>query len=297
MTSDNGPAWFRAALEREPERQFVEANGTAIETLAWGDPTKPGLLLMHGGAAHADWWSFIAPLLIDRYRVVAFSWSGMGLSGWRDRYAISGYAREAAIVAAATGLLDGPEPPIWMAHSFGGIPALLAAVETPDKLSALILVDTSIFHAPEVVENFTYSSRGSPVYPTRDEAIARFRFAPPERDAAAYIRAWIADHSIIEQEGAQPGWRWRFDFSLWSRLDYGPEVSELLAAANVPVAFILGGESKIMAPDAADRIRAIRKRHTPIVTVPDAGHHIMVDHPLAFIAAVNGLLATWPTPS
>jgi pimeloyl-ACP methyl ester carboxylesterase len=30
------------------------------------------------------------------------------------------------------------------------------------------------------------------------------------------------------------------------------------------------------------------------VAIPDADHHVMIDQPLAFVAAVRGLLASWP---
>lgn len=288
------PPWFEAALAITPERRTVTVDGVALETLCWGAPDKPGLLLLHGGGAHADWWSFIAPMLLDRYRVVAFSWSGMGGSGWRERYAIPAYAREAAAVARATGLLDGAAPPIWMAHSFGGHPALYAAHALRDMLSALILVDTGGFPAPGVVESFTYSTRRSPVFASREEALARFRFVPPDRDAPSYVRDFIAERSIRALGGGETGWRWRFDFSMWSRLDRSPDLNGLLAAVDLPLAFILGAESQIMAHDAQDRIRETCAPGTPIVTVPEAGHHVMVDQPLAFVAAVNGLLSAWP---
>ena len=60
------PAWFERAIADEPERTFVEFEGARIETLAWGKRGEPGLMLLHGGAAHADWWSFIAPLFAQR---------------------------------------------------------------------------------------------------------------------------------------------------------------------------------------------------------------------------------------
>jgi len=41
----------------------VVVQGAPIETLAWGRVGDPGLLLLHGNSAHADWYSFIAPLL------------------------------------------------------------------------------------------------------------------------------------------------------------------------------------------------------------------------------------------
>ena len=90
------PAWFAPALAQEPERTFVTVAGAKIESLAWGARGKPGLLLMHGNAAHADWYSFIAPFFAERFRVASMSWSGMGGSDWRETYAVETFAEEAA---------------------------------------------------------------------------------------------------------------------------------------------------------------------------------------------------------
>ena len=60
------PAWFERVVAIEPERTFVAVEGAQVETLAWGERGKPGLIFLHGGAAHADWWSFIAPFFAAR---------------------------------------------------------------------------------------------------------------------------------------------------------------------------------------------------------------------------------------
>ena len=65
------PAWFERVVAIEPERSFVAVDGARVETLAWGERGKPGLIFLHGGAAHADWWSFIAPFFARERRVVA----------------------------------------------------------------------------------------------------------------------------------------------------------------------------------------------------------------------------------
>src|SRR5688500_15752256 len=57
------PQWFKDAIADEPERGFVGPAGKRLEMLTWGERGKPGLLLVHGNSAHADWWSFIAPFL------------------------------------------------------------------------------------------------------------------------------------------------------------------------------------------------------------------------------------------
>jgi pimeloyl-ACP methyl ester carboxylesterase len=44
----------------------IEVEGCPIHYIEWGEPTRPGIVLVHGGAAHAEWWSFIAPLLARR---------------------------------------------------------------------------------------------------------------------------------------------------------------------------------------------------------------------------------------
>ena len=67
------PAWFDKALAQAPERSFVPVEGAKIELLTWGEIGKPGLILVHGNSAHADWWSFIAPFLADQYRVAALN--------------------------------------------------------------------------------------------------------------------------------------------------------------------------------------------------------------------------------
>src|SRR5260370_42710453 len=72
------PLWFERAIAEKPERTLVEFEGGRIETLAWGKRGNPGLILLHGGAAHADRWSFAAPFFASEHRVVAPSFNGMG---------------------------------------------------------------------------------------------------------------------------------------------------------------------------------------------------------------------------
>src|ERR1700749_1433860 len=81
------PAWFENAVNDIPESNFVTVEGARIHYLRWGDPTRPGILLVHGNAAHAYWWSFIAPFLARDYHVAAMDLSGMGDSDWRAPHA------------------------------------------------------------------------------------------------------------------------------------------------------------------------------------------------------------------
>ena len=93
------PGWFDRAVAVVPERSHVTVAGARIEVLTWGERGKPGLLLLHGGMAHADWWSFVAPYFANTHRVAALSWSGMGGSDWRASYTIDTYVEEMMAVA------------------------------------------------------------------------------------------------------------------------------------------------------------------------------------------------------
>ncbi|CAK0887579.1 unnamed protein product [Prorocentrum cordatum] len=70
MPEDAGPQWFRDNVSAPCESRFVTVEGCRIHYLAWraarGDEAtttarRAGLVFLHGNAAHAHWWSFLAP--------------------------------------------------------------------------------------------------------------------------------------------------------------------------------------------------------------------------------------------
>ena len=48
-----------------------------------------------------------------------------------------------------------------------------------------------------------------------------------------------------------------------------------------------------MPPDIADYMYEVLGRLAPVVSIPEAHHHLQVDQPLAFVAALRTLLADW----
>jgi pimeloyl-ACP methyl ester carboxylesterase len=300
------PAWFSAALSRVPRRTSLEVQGTPIETLSWGRPCRPGLLLLHGKMAHADWWSFIAPFFADTHHVVALSFAGMGGSGWREAYSVETLADEAMAVAGATGLLGGAHKPLIVAHSFGGFASLLCAERHGAQLGGVVTVDMPLLSPEQRIErNATrgsairgrFAQRPTRVYATLAEALGRFRFAPPQGCDNLFIADHIARTSLKEVavNGGGPGWTWRFD----------PRVAEIhpgdparsLQAAACPVALMWGGESALVDPAVAAYMAGLVAPGTPQIEIPAARHHVMVDQPLAFVTALRGLLSNWPAAS
>src|SRR5581483_9274530 len=135
--------------------RFVTVEGARIHYLRWGDPTRPGILLVHGNAAHAQWWSFIAPFLARDYHVAAMDLSGMGDSAWRPfhgeeghgaagGYSMDLFAREQLAVCEDAGMFAPAEPPVIVGHSFGGFVTMLTGGLYGERLKGVVIVDSPV---------------------------------------------------------------------------------------------------------------------------------------------------------
>ncbi|MEJ2816218.1 alpha/beta hydrolase [Caulobacter sp. CCG-8] len=284
------PAWFEAAVAVAPERSRIPVEGAEIELLTWGEIGKPGLLFLHGNGAHADWWSFIAPFFAKDWRCAAISWSGMGGSDWRPAYSAQSFAAEIFAAVEAAGLEAGGVKPILVGHSFGGFPTLYCGVEHADRLRGIVMVDSSI-QPPEKRWKGPPSrpDAANRVYPTLEQALSRFRLAPPQGCENLYIADHIARGSLKEVEG---GWTWKFDPAIWQRFSM-PDLGLLLPRIACPAAVMWGERSALMREDTLAYMFGEMPGSVLRVAIPDADHHVMVDQPLAFVAGLRGLLAGW----
>lgn len=285
--TEAAPEWFTDALAMEPEERTIEVEGTDIRYLSWGTSGKPGLVFVHGGAAHAQWWSFIAPLFAKNWHAVAVHLSGHGDSGWRDNYTHDLWAAEIMAVADDAGF---PGPPVVVGHSLGGMVTIVTAATYGDSLAGAVIVDSPVRRpSPESEEARSGRAFRSPgVYDTKAEAMARFRLIPPQPCANDYIVDYIADHSLHETEN---GWTWKFD----PRLFEGNLVAlrDQLSAIRSRVALFTGEFSIIVPPDVAEYMYGLMGEVSPVIEIPQAHHHLTLDQPLAFVAALRTLLADW----
>lgn len=303
------PAWFDWAVSQAPERSFVDSQGIRLEALSWGERGKPGLLLVHGNSAHADWWSPLAPYLAKDYRVTAMSLAGMGDSDWRETYRFGDFAADAEAVSRATGLYDGGRKPIYIGHSFGGGQVFFAAVRYPEQMHAAVLVDTGFGGPPpevleerkkrqELLANNPSPDKASRVYPTLAAALARFRLMPPQPADNHYILDFIARRSLRRApmpDGSGDGWSWKFDPSMWEKLDRSDGIMNggPVPKLTIPVVHLYGDKSRIISRRAAGEPSFLSDL-VPEIEIPDSHHHVMIDQPLALVAALRTLLASWP---
>jgi len=284
VVTDSVPQWFEDAVKDAPIVAEAVVDGARVSYRMWGESRSgaPDLLLVHGGAAHARWWDHLAPLLATDRRVVAIDMSGHGDSDHRASYSMDGWADELVAVISAAGLADHP---VIAGHSLGGMVAAVVAGRSDSTLSGTIVVDSP-------VEPDGTGARGeadSPsfgmarVYSTREAAVARFR-PVPRQSMLPYVAAHIADCSVREVAG---GWTWKFDPTFMTMSGEMPRTLEGLRSRVV----LIAGERGILS--AAARQAADEAAEVAVVEIPGAGHAIMLDQPMALLAALRGILAGW----
>ena len=60
------------------------------------------------------------------------------------------------------------------------------------------------------------------------------------------------------------------------------------------MALIRGANSQLMHDVDAEYLMSLIAPGSPHIVIPEAEHHVMIDQPLAFVAALRALLTAWP---
>ncbi|OBA41682.1 alpha/beta hydrolase [Nocardia sp. 852002-20019_SCH5090214] len=281
------PGWFTRAIAELPEHREVDVGGGVVHLRCWGRAGTAGVVLVHGGSAHSGWWDHIAPLLAGTHRVVALDLSGHGDSAVRSRYPIEGWADE-VMAAAEAGEIAGR--PYVVGHSMGGRVSAVAAARHRESLAGLVVID-SPFQEPSQESIVRQLLHRPKTYPTRDEICGRFRTIPDQEVLLPYVARHVAEESVRDT-GA--GWGWKFDPEmLRKRLEDGriPPLGSL-RAVDASVLYIRC-ERGLVTRERALEIARLFGRPATVVELAEAGHHPMMDQPLALVATLRTVLAQW----
>ncbi len=286
----DAPAWFRRALAVPFTDEHVEVGGARIHYLAWGEQGRPGLVFVHGGGAHAHWWTHLAATFADDFRVVALDLSGHGDSDHRDVYEIEQWTQEVVAVADAAGSTGHP---VVIGHSMGGFVTIATAALHADHLTGVIVCDSPVTEPDPEVESFRLRQAfGTPrTYASVDEAVARFRTVPPQDRYLDFVMAHVAERSLKPVEG---GFQWKFDRRIFEQFAGGmrgiarPYLSEVRCRLA-----LLRSENGLVTRGIGASMFEAMGRVTPVIEIPEAGHHAMLDEPLVLLTAIRTLLADW----
>lgn len=283
----DAPDWFTRAIGEAPESRRVEVAGASVHYLRWGGEDRPGLVLVHGGAAHAHWWSHIAPLFLDTHRVVAVDLTGHGDSDHRGAYQLDTWCDEVAGVIHDAEF-DGP--PVLVGHSMGGFVTVATAARHPELLAGAVIVDSPVVAVdPEVQAARATDAFAKPKrYEDPAVAIGRFRTVPEQDVYLPYVKEHVARNSLrLDDDGL---WSWKFDTNIF--VPRRKDAAELLPHVRCRVA-LLRCEHGLVTDDIGEYMYDQLGRVAPVIELPTAGHHPMLDVPLILTTAIRSLLADW----
>ncbi len=280
-----------------PDSEFLQVEGLEIHVQQAGSAGTP-LVLLHGfGASTFSWREVLAPLAQSR-RVIAFDRPGFGLSqrplppypGDTNPYRQSAQAELTAALLDALGI----DRAVLVGNSAGGTIALLTALEHPERVAALVLVDAAVYtgggapnwlrpllHLPQV-------RRLGPLFVRSIERWGRDLLDQAWHDPSKITPEVLAGYSIpLRAEN--------WDRALWELtlasedLDLASRLDEI----TVPVLVVTGDDDRIV--PTAESVRLASEIHgARLVIIPACGHVPQEECPEAFLEAVEAFLATLP---
>lgn len=286
-----------------------ELEAAAASAIAAGSPS---VVFLHGTAAHAQWYQHVAPFFAaDGFSAVAMSFSGHGDSGKKPRYGRGVWADEVKEVMQHAGLLiPGRPAPIVVGHSLGSFVAEEVAMNWPELISGIVVLDGAIPHPfhwlPDDADDTSpFNSRrpgglddagsGWRPYPASVRPRDRLRLAPPQ-EIPGYMLNHVAETAVVR--AADGSWTWKVD-ALYNRkmnfMHYVREVgtTETVRALGTRVAVLYGEDSLVVGEVTQQFMKHTLGDNIPCIGIPGAEHHCLLDQPLATIAALRAIVGEW----
>lgn len=262
----------------------LRVNGLRLHLLEWGVAGRPGLCFLHGGSAHAHWFDAVAPAFADRFHVVSLDQRGHGESQWA---APPAYGTE-QFASDLEGVLDGLgwAHAVVAGHSMGGHNTMAFAAWHPARVRGLVVIDSRPALPEERLGQMRRRGARTPRrHPTLESAVTSFRLLPRETVADSALLAHLARVGVARRDG---GWSYRFDPDC-NRLRRPVDAWPLVGRITAPTLIVRGEWSPILPREMAERLHDAIRRST-LVEIAGAYHHLVLDAPAAFSAALEKFL-------
>lgn len=255
----------------------------------------PGLFLVHGfTGAKEDFTDHVDALARD-HTVVIFDHRGHGASDNPDdpsAYSLERLRDDTLQVADAVGL----DTFRLLGHSMGGMVARKVVIAAPERVDALIMMDTSAAPIPGFEPELMDAAA--------DVALTRGKDELKELlDSANVLNSPAYERVLAERAGYQEfqDKKWA-DCSpvMWGTMakalgHQSDDLAALAAAINVPMMILVGEQDKPFVKASKQMKNAIPDAQ--LVVIPDAGHSPQFENSDAWIDAVASFLATVPSPT
>jgi len=266
---------------------YVEIAGLRLRMQDYGTAGKPAMLCLHGGAANAHWYDFVAQGFTADYHMRAIDLRGHGDSQWDTSPAPNyDYPRHAADIHELAEKLDLRDF-ILIGHSMGGMISSIYAATYPGRVKALMVVDTTITMTPARIAGFSaIGNREGRHYASQDEFIANYKVHPGGSTAAPEVLRHIAQHS--GRRFADGRWRHKVDRKVYANREI-VDSFPLWNHIKIPALLMKGERSQRINPETIADVKS-RAPQVQVAEVANSDHHITLDNPAGFVRAANEFL-------
>ncbi len=277
----------------DADSKFVEVNGINVHYKTWGEG-EPTFILLHGFGASVFSWHEVTEPLSEFGTVIAYDRPAFGLTErpleWEGE---SPYGPQAQ-VDIVIGLMDelGVEKAILVGNSAGGTVSMQVALQYPERVEALILVDAAV-----------YAGGGAPSWSRPILKTPQMNYLGPliarqlQAQGVEFIKTAWHDPSKITQDifdGYQkPLQAENWDKALW-QLTVASEESglvERLTEITMPTLVITGDDDRIVPTEQSLRL-ADKLPNAELKVIAQSGHLPHEEKPVEFMQAVIEFLST-----
>jgi pimeloyl-ACP methyl ester carboxylesterase len=286
----------------DPDSRFAEVNGVSVHYKMYGSG-EPVMILMHGFGASLFSWREVVEPLSQAGTVITYDRPAFGLTerpmreDWVDGNPYTPESNRALLF----GLMDqlGVGKAVLVGNSAGGRLAVQAALERPERVSGLVLVDAAIYTGGRSMDGFTRFLFNTPQMMRLGPVFAR-SIAGEQGDTFIQT-AWHDPTKITAEitEGYRKPLRVdNWDRALWEFTLAGSGDEDLaarLSELSMPVLVVTGDDDRIV-PTADSRRLGGEIPGATLVVFPACGHVPHEECPADFLAAVEPFVSSIPVP-
>lgn len=256
-----------------------------------GKKDAPAIVLLHGSNASLHTWEPLVKRLGDRYRIVTLDLPGHGLTGGTpDKdYGADGMMDAVDVVAAKLGL----DHFILGGNSMGGWVAWRYALDHPDRIDALLLLDAAGMPLRKG-EKRPESNIGFRIleYPFGRWLATQIT---PRMLVEESLRGSVEKQAIIDDAMIDRYWELlRFPGNreatvLRARMDREPAITARIGAITAPTLILFGKKDRVINATAAQSFHE-RIAGSEVVLLDGIGHLPMEEAPHATATAIADFL-------
>lgn len=274
----------QAGVESVPHVERIDSG--PISSLKFGG-ARPRVVFLHGGGQNAHTWDTVIVGLGEP--ALAIDLPGHGRSAWREDGVYGPKGNAVTIEPVVRDLASGADLVVGM--SLGGLTALRLAVEVPDLVRRLVLVDVTP-SAPERHTEMTEAQKGTValvqgdrIFPSFGAMLEKTVAAAPHRDRES-LRRGVFHNARRLEDGT---WTWRYDEI---RKGEGFEgLWEDVPRLHVTTTLVRGANSFFVNDDDAAEFARRAPGFKDVHIVEEAGHSVQSDQPVKLISILRDVLA------